>query len=447
MEKRKIYKINRKSCKSNPPLGISVLLLFMSFFEFGFSQQLTVETCQEKAKTNYPLVKQFELIEQTTQYNINNANKGYLPQLAFSAKTTYQSDVTQIPSSLSTVLSGLTGKPFSFPAMEKMQYQAVLEASQLIWDGGLIASQKKITNAGSQVEKQKLEVDLYSLNERVNQLFFGILLLNEQMKQNEILQNELQTNYDRIKAYMLNGVANQSDMDILMVEQLNVNQRQTDLENTQKSYCLVLAALTGLKIDEKTELKKPEIDFAILNNNTNNRPELSLFDARNKIYEGQIALLNAGNLPKIGAFVQGGFGLPGLNMFSNNFSPFYIGGLRLSWNISGFYSQKNNLNKIEISKKTVNIQKETFLFNSNLKTKQQKTEIEKLQSTLLTDDEIIRLRENIKKSAAAKVDNGTLTMTDLIREINAENQAKQLKSFHEIQLIMSVYQLKNNINN
>ena len=445
--KKMVFKIFQVSCNSIPLKELAVILFFLSFFGFGFSQQLTVETCQEKAKANYPLVKQYGLIEQTTQYNISNANKGYLPQLAFSAKATYQSDVTQIPSSLGTVLSGLTGKPFSFPTLAKDQYQAVLEVNQLIWDGGIISTQKKITNAGSEVEKQKLEVDLFSLNERVNQLFFGILLLNEQMKQNEILQNELQTNLDRIKTYKQNGVANQSDLDALMVEQLNVNQRQTDLKSTQKSYCLVLAALTGIKIDENTELKKPEIDLAILNSNTNHRPELTLFEAQNKMYEGQKALLNAGNLPKIGAFFQGGYGQPGLNMFTTGFSPFYIGGIRLSWNFSGFYTQKNNINKIEISKKSVEIQKETFLFNSDLKTKQQKTEIEKLQSTLLTDDEIIRLRGNIKKSATAKVDNGTLTVTDLIREINAENQAKQLKSFHEIQLIMNVYQLKNNVNN
>lgn len=209
----------------------------------------------------------------------------------------------------------------------------------------------------------------------------------------------------------------------------------------------MLSALTGLTIDTKTELIKPEINLASLNTTVNHRPEIGLFDAQNKLFESQKELLNAGNRPKIGAFVQGGYGKPGLNMLTNAFSDFYIGGIRLSWNLSGYYTQKNNLHKIEISKKAMDVQKETFLFNSDLKTKQQQTEIEKLQSTLANDDEIIRLRGNIKKSATTKVDNGTLTITDLIREINAEDQAKQLKSLHEIQLIMNVYQLKNNINN
>jgi len=415
-----------------------LVILLSIICQLSSMAQLTVEVCQEKAKANYPLVKQYGLIEQTALYNISNANKGYLPQLTLSAKGTYQSQVTKLPITIPNV---------TIPGLSKDQYQAVVEANQVIWDGGAISAQKKITNANTEVEKQKLEVDLYTLNERVNQLYFGILLINEQLRQNDILQNELQTNYNRIASYKQNGVANQSDLDALKVEQINTQQRETELKSTQKSYFIMLSALTGLTIDAKTELIKPEINLAILNATTNHRPEIGLFDAQNKLLESQKELLNAGNRPKIGAFVQGGYGKPGLNMLTNAFSDFYIGGIRLSWNLSGFYTQKNNLNKIEISKKVMDVQKETFLFNADLKTKQQQTEIEKLQSTLSNDDEIIRLRGNIKKSATAKVDNGTLSITDLIREINAEDQAKQLKSLHEIQLIMNVYQLKNNINN
>jgi outer membrane protein TolC len=202
-----------------------------------------------------------------------------------------------------------------------------------------------------------------------------------------------------------------------------------------------------LKIDEKSVLKIPEVNLAILNDTLVKRPELALFEAQNKMLDSQKTLINAGNLPRIGAFIQGGVGKPGLNMFVNEIAPFYIGGLRLSWNFSGFYSQKNNINKIELSKKTVDIQKETFLFNTDLKLKQQKTDIEKLLNTVKTDEEIISLRANIKKSTSAKLENGTATVTDLIRDVNAESQAKQLKSLHDIQLIMSIYQLKNSTNN
>jgi len=411
------------------------------------AQSLTIETCQEKARANYPLVKQYGLIEQTAQYNISNANKGYLPQLTLSAKATYQSAVTEIPSSLGDVLSKLTGKPFSFPSLAKDQYQAVLEASQLIWDGGVISAQKKITNASTQIEKENLEVSLYALKDRVNQLYFGILLLNEQLKQNSILKNDLKINSDRISALIQNGIAIQADLDAINVEQLNANQRESDIKNSRQTYCLMLSALTGLSITDQTVLTKPETDLSVLSKNDNHRPELALLDAQSKLYESQKSLLNAGNLPKIGAFIQGGYGQPGLNMFTTGFSPFYIGGIRFSWNISGLYSQKNNLNKLDISKKTVDIQKETFLFNNNLVTKQQQNEIGKLQSTLTNDDEIIRLRQNIKKATSSKLENGTASVSDLVRDLNAENQAQQLKSLHEIQLLLTIYQLKNNTNN
>jgi outer membrane protein TolC len=411
------------------------------------AQVLTVETCQEKAKANYPQIKQYGLIEKTAQFNISNADKGYLPQLSFSAKATYQSDVTQIPASLGTVLSNLTHQPFSFPALPKDQFQAVLEADQVIWDGGVISTQKKITNASTELEKQSLEVDLFALKDRVNQLFFGILLVNDQLKQNDILKNDLQTNYDLFVAYKKNGVANQADIDAIKVEQINADQHESDLKSTRNTYCIMLSALTGINITDQSELTKPEIDLSVLNDSTNHRPELSLFDAQTKLYEGQKMLVTAGNRPKLGAFVQGGYGQPGLNMFTIGFSPFYIGGIRLSWNLSGLYTQKNNINKLELSKKTVEIQRETFLFNNNLVTKQQKNDIEKLQSTLSNDDEIIRLRQNIKKATIAKIENGTAAESDLIRDINAENQARQLKSLNEIQLLMTVYQLKNNINN
>ena len=411
--------------------GLLVILSQLSIY----AQSLNLETCQDKAKTNYPLIKEYELIEQTAQYNISNANKGYLPQLSISARSTYQSDAISI---------NLNGRQLG---QDKDQYQAVLEASQLIWDGGIISAQKKITDAGTELEKQKLEVDLFSLKDRVNQLYFGILLLKEQIIQNDILKTELETNFKRVKAYMQNGVANQSDIDVIKVEQLNANQRDTELKSTTRSYLKMLSVLTGLTINEQTELLKPEMNITTLNELINHRPELRFFDAQKSLFESQKSLLNAGNLPKIGLFVQGGYGKPGLNMLSNAFSNFYIGGLRFTWNLNGLYSQRNNIHKLDISKKNIDVQKETFLFNSDIKRMQLQTEIEKTQELITNDDEIIRLRENIKKAGTAKLEYGTWTVSDLIREINAESQARQVKSLHEIQLLLTVYQLKNNINN
>ncbi len=427
--------------------ALKLFSLLMFAFTLNARAQLTIIECQQKARENYPMVKQFDLIEQTRQYNISNANKGYLPQVSVSVKATYQSDVTEIPPILSQMLSQMSGKEVSFPTLSKDQYQAVLEANQLIWDGGVISAQKKFTEAGAEIDRKKLDVELFALNERVNQVFFGILLIDEQLKQTEILKSELQTNYKKIESGVQNGIANQTDLDVLNVEQLNVLQRETEMKSTRQAYLTILGALTAQTLDGQTTLVKPDLDFVVVNTYDNNRPELSLFDAQYRLYDSQETLLNAGNMPRIGAFFQGGYGKPGLNMFSDGFSPFYIGGIMLSWSLSGFYSQKNNLGKLELGKHAVDVQKETFLFNNQLQSGQQKTEIEKLKAVMANDDEIIELRTRIKKTASAKVENGVLTTTDLVREINAEDQAKRLKALHEVQLLMVIYNLKNTVNN
>ncbi len=423
-----------------------LVFLFLSFSIITFGQTLNLDTCQKRARENYPLLKQYGLIEKTADYNLSNANKAYLPQVSLLAKATYQSDVTAIPENLGQVLTQLSGQPVSFPVLSKDQYQAALEVNQLVWDGGVVNAQKKMIKASSEAEKQKLEVDLYALNDRINNLFFGVMLIKEQLNVNRILQDELASNYQRMQSYLKNGLIQQADLDAVKVEQINAAQQETDLKSVLKSYCQMLSVFTGLQVNENTELEKPLLP--VVNENIQNkRPELSLFDSQKNLLESQKKTIVAGNLPKIGLFIQGGYGRPGFDFFNNDFTSFYIGGVRLSWNISGFYTQKNELKKIETGQKNVDIMKETFLFNTNLLTTQQLNEIDKLRSTLKNDEEIILLRNNIKKAAEAKFQNGTITTTDLLREINAENIARQTRTLHEIQLYMAVYQLKNTINN
>ena len=426
---------------------IFLLLLALSFLNSSAFGQLSIDQCQDKARKNYPQIKQYNLIEQTSAYNISNANKGYLPQLSFSAQATYQSDVTEIPASLGQMLSQLTGQNITIASMSKDQYKMVAELSQTIWDGGMISSQKEQIKANTELEKQKLEVDLYTINERVNQIYFGILALNEQRVQIDLLQKELQTNYEKVKAYMQNGVANQADLDMIRVEQLKVKQKKAELNAIQKSYREMLAVMIADTTALTAALEKPVFDTDMNREFGIKRPELKLFDAQTSLFASQEKMIRAGNLPKLGVFGQGGYGNPGLNMFNPGFTPYYILGAKLTWNFSGLYSQGNHLQKIALNKQTVASQKETFLFNTNLKVVNAQNEIAKIKEQIKSDDEIIALRKNIKKAAEVKVENGTLTVTDLIREINAESTAIQEKALRQIQLSMAVYNLKNITNN
>ena len=426
---------------------IFLLLLALGFLNSSAFGQLNIDQCQEKARKNYPQIKQYSLIEQTGAYNISNANKGYLPQLSFSAQATYQSDVTEIPASLGQILSQLTGQNVTIASMSKDQYKMVAELQQTIWDGGMISSQKEQIKATTELEKQKLEVDLYTIKERVNQIFFGILALNEQKIQIDLLQKELQTNYEKIKAYMQNGVANQADLDMIRVEQLKVKQKKAELNAIQKSYREMLAVMIADTTALTAALEKPVFDTDMNREFGIKRPELKLFYAQTSLFASQEKMIRAGNLPKLGVFGQGGYGNPGLNMFNPGFTPYYILGAKLTWNFSGLYSQGNHLQKIALNKQTVASQKETFLFNTNLKVVNAQNEIAKIKEQIKSDDEIIALRKNIKKAAEVKVENGTLTVTDLIREINAESTAIQDKALRQIQLSMAIYNLKNITNN
>ena len=404
-------------------------LLFVS----GINAQITLEECQRKTQENYPLVHQYGLVEKTKEYNLENAAKGYLPQFALSAKASYQSDVTELPVKIPGV---------ELKRLPKDQYQVMLELQQKIWDGGGIRMQKKQTTAEAEIEKEKLNVDMYALNSRVNDLYFGILLLDEQLKQNALLQDELERNYRQITAYVENGIANQADLDAVKVEQLNTKQKRVELASSRMAYLKMLSLLVGEKLSQETVLEKPVPQDDISAVGEIRRPELSLFNAQGVGLQVQEKALNVRHLPQFGLFVQGAYGNPGLNMLKNEFSAYYVAGVRLSWNFGNLYTRKNESRQLILNQQDVNVQKETFLFNTHLEITQNNSEIKKLTELMKNDEEIITLRNNIKKSAQAKVANGTLTVTEMLREVTAENIAMQDKILHEIQLLSAIYELK-----
>jgi len=403
---------------------------FLLFSGNVFSQKaLTIDECQQKARDNYPQIKQFGLIEQSKEYTISNLSKNYLPQLSLNGQATYQSDVVHVPISIPGM---------DIPTMDKDQYKATIDLSQTIWDGGSTNSQKKIARAGNEVEKQSIEVDLYSIQSRVNQLFFGILTLDEQLKQVEILNKDFTNSYNVANALFLNGTATSSDVDVVRVELLNLDQKKTELKSLKKAYSEMLSALINEKIQEQTVLEKPA-EILIDPLSSISRPEMMLFDKQRELYDAQESLIIAKNMPKFSLFAQGGYGKPGLNMLSDKFDFFALGGLRLSWNFGNLYTKNNEKKLIDINKSRVKTQEETFTFNTNLQLSQIYNEVQKALELMKKDDEIIFLRNRVKTASKSKYENGVYTINDLIRDINAESQSKQAKVLHEIQYLMSLY--------
>ena len=423
---------------SKMKINLLILLILVSVNIHG---QLTIEDCREKARTNYPLVRKYDLINQSSGLNLQNASRGFLPQISLLAKATYQSEVPGIPISIPGI---------DVPTINKDQYQVIAEVNQIIWDGGVINSHKKSINAARDVEQSRYEVDMYALNERISDLFFGILLLDEQLKLNRIYSDELSENHVKIKALIANGIANNADLDAISVEQLSVSQRHTELETMQKAYNDMLVFFIGENADNDLQLQKPDIyDLSVDISDANAwnlRPEKSLFDAGIKQLEAQQKNISAQTLPRLSAFVQGGYGNPGLNMFKNEFSAFAIGGLRLTWNFSSFYTRKNDMLKINSDISAIEVNREIFDFNNRLLTTRQQAEITKYRKIIDDDRRIVELRGNIKRASEAKVENGTMSVTDLIRDISAEQAAFQNKTLHEIEMLKSIYNMKNILN-
>lgn len=416
---------------------IYLILLVGTLGVFGKAeaQTISITECYEWARDNYPQIHQHGLIDQTERYNLSNASKAWLPQFSVNAKVSYQSEVTKLPFEGEKISSMLPGG--EIPVLSKDQYQVVAQVDQTIWDGGSSRSNRAMTRAEATANRERLESELYVLNDRVNQLYFGCILQDELLRQNSILQNDLRTNIERIQSMITNGVANQSDLESMEVELLNAQQKAIELKASRKAFRQMLAAFIGRPINEQSVLQLPSSPETI--STQINRPELRALAAKSVFLDTQNKQLTAGLMPRLSAFVQGGYGRPGLNMLENSFEPFYVAGVRLSWNLGKLYTLKNDRQKIESNRRMVDVQRETFLFNTRLQLVQQNTEIKKMTDLMHADDEIIRLRTSIKNAATVKLENGVIAVTDLIREINAEDMAKQTAITHRVQRLMSLY--------
>lgn len=391
------------------------------------AQSLTIETCYALAAENYPLVKQRELLTKSNEYTLQNLSKGYLPQLIIAGQATYQSEVTQVPISLPGM---------NIPTLSKDQYKFYGEVNQTLFDGGVIKQQKLTQQSNLEVEQQKLEVELYKIKERVNQLFFGILLVDEQIRQTELLKQDINLGLKKTEAAIANGTAFKSSADVLKAELLNADQRTTELKAGRIAYAEMLGMFINRQLDATVTLEKPK---ALVVSPEINRPEITLYESQNKTIDAQYKMLTARNLPKLNLFVQGGYGRPALNMLSNDFEAYYIGGVRLNWSLSGLYTLRKDKALLDLNRKTIAVQKETFLFNTNYTLRQQSAELNKYSELLTSDSDIIALRTRVKQTASVQLENGVITSNDYLRELNAEDKARQNKIVHEIQLLMAQY--------
>jgi len=406
---------------------ISVMLVVVLLWQTSVhSQELTLDSAWVLARTHYPVLRDKQLIQKTAQLTLSNLQKGFLPQFSVSGQATYQSAVTSVPVSL---------PGFQIESPAKDQYKILADVSQLVYDGGLIKQQKLLQAQSSQVEEEKVEVELHQLRDRINQVYLGILYLDQQLRQVDLVKADIQSGINRVQAQLEEGVAFRSAVAMLKAEWLKADQRAIDMNASREGWLQVLSLLTGRELNMQTRLVEPATPEA--GGTSINRPELSLFNSQQLLADQQKKLIRARTLPKVSVFAQGGYGRPGLNMLLNEFDFYYIGGIRFNWSLGSLYTVKKEKEQADLSKQRIAVQQDIFLLNTQTQLTQQQAEIRRLGQLLQSDESIIELRRSVTESARAQLDNNVITANDFLKEVNAEDQARQSAIMHRLQLLQA----------
>ena len=418
---------------------VSFLLTVIGFWTI---QAQTLDECQQAAERNYPLIKRMDLIRQTTDLNVGNIQKGWLPQVSVMAQSTYQSDVTAFPYEMQALYKQMG---ISMEGLRKDQYRVGIDVQQLVFDGGAIRNQKEMARLQGVVESAQNEVSMYSVRQRVNEMYFALLLLDEQILLNKDLQALLNGNEKKLASLYKKGTAAEVDYLNVKAERLNVEQQMTSLQSQRQTAARMLSVFCGIEVKK---LVKPEV---VGTSAENNRPELRLIDSQIRLANAQERALHSALLPRLGVFASGFYGYPGYNMFEDmmhrKWSLNGMVGARLTWNIGAFYTHKSDKAKLKLMRQSAENSREVFLFNNNLEQIRQDENISRYRKLMAEDEEIISIRSSIRKAAESKLAHGIIDVNDLVREINAENATRVQRSVHEIEMLKEIYNQKYTKNN
>ena len=418
-------------------MRIKVLILSL-IASASVAQAQTLDECQRAAEKHYPIIKRYDLIAKTTDLTVKNIQKGWLPQVTAAAQATYQSAVAAWPDHLQSMFQQVGLK---MKGLRKDQYKLSIDVQQPIYDGGAISGQRKIASQEGKVQEAENEVNLYQVRRRVNELYFSLLLLDEQIKLNDDVKALLQSSEQKLSAMVKGGTAATSDYENVRAERLSAEQANESLKAQKLMLSRILSVFCGIEI---IHLQKPQALDATVSANT--RPEMRLFDNQLRLSEVQEKALDARLKPHLGLFAQGFYGYPGLNMFEDmmqhKWSLNGLVGVKLSWNIGALYTHKNDKARLRLQREQIENAREVFLFNNSIDEIQQKENINRYQKMMQNDDEIIDLRTHIRKAAESKLAHGIIDVNSLLREINNENAAKAQQAIHEIDMLKEMYNLK-----
>lgn len=405
---------------------------------------LTLEECMAQAKENYPLLAKYDIVGRTADISLSDINRGWLPRVNVYAQSTLQNDIPAWPDALSDMLAAMNQ---NFRGLSRFQYKAGVDVAQTVWDGGASRAARRVERASADVRKASVEVEMYAVRERVQNIFFGILLMERQIDQTRQSLALLKAGHERLEAMVANGTAMKSDAAMVEAQILSTCQRLDQAEAALASYRSMLSLYTGLDASS-IQLVTPAADVPA--DDTPARPELRLLDLRSRLNDAALARQDAALMPRIGFFAQAYYGYPGLNYFESmmkrDMSFNIIGGLKVSWNIDSFYTRSTSRRSTALENESLRADRETFLFNTRLLTTQQRRQIDALRDVMATDGRIVELSTEVRRAAESQLANGVIDTTALLAKITDENQARLAQQYHEIQLIQQIYQLRHTLN-
>ncbi len=422
----------------------AVILVLSVIIPLSAFPEITLGYCLDKAMENYPLIKKYGIVEKTSALSLSDINRSWFPRVGVYAQATVQNVVPEFPQALKDVLVQLGQEA---EGLGHMQYKAGVDLSQTIWDGGVSKAQRNIERASASERKAELDVRMYAVREKVMDLYFGILLMDEQTAQTENTISLLKANLSLMESMLRGGVAMQSDVDMLQAQLLTMSQQLVSARSAVGAYRDVLSVYVGENLDNKTLLKPDATVPALLESA---RPELRLFEARQRLNAVRYNAVEASVMPRVGFFAQAYYGYPGINYFKSmvdrSLSFNMLAGVRIAWNIDSFYTKDNSRRKLSLSCDDILADRDIFLFSTRMQTASQTEEIEGIRAVMADDERIVALRGSVRRAAESQLKNGIIDATALLSKITDENQARLAASYHEIQLIQSIYKLKNTLN-
>ena len=406
--------------------------------------QPSVERCKEMAREHYPLIRRYGLIEQSRDYTLSNAARAWLPQVTLSGQATLQSDVVSWPEEFESMLA-MQG--LDMPGIRRDQYKVQIDVQQTLWDGGKSRTDRAIAEGEAAQERMSTEVELYAVDSRVEEIYFGILLMQEQQRQIGEMMQRLQTNLDQVNALVENGMAMQADADAVEVQLLTQRQSLGQVEARLQSFRRILGLFIGEELGE-VPLPMPVAEEPV--GYDSERPELRLMDAQMALLQAREQMVDVSLAPRVALFAQGYYGYPGLNMFENMVSHRWtlngIVGVRMNWNISSLYTSKTSRRQLQNARDNVMLQREVFAFNSRLQAEQESAEVRRIREAIADDDRIVALRSRVREAAEVRLQEGMIDTHDLLGKISDETTAKIARSTHQIELVKAIYDLKHTLN-